>query len=168
MGNCGSAPGPGGKKSQEAPVPKLDPKMLGLSTREANAAGRFKTLQETYATMKDKMAKDDKREAEKKTPEAMHKDLMEEKTIKEQIDDVVTDLDRELKLTDKAGKAQNEMMQEMGEDNPDNKVPDVPGASAAWNKAKKEAQKKAVKETCTAFLGQELLASQQVVAEATS
>eukprot|EP01059_Diplonema_ambulator_P020733 TRINITY_DN34619_c0_g1_i1.p1 TRINITY_DN34619_c0_g1~~TRINITY_DN34619_c0_g1_i1.p1 ORF type:complete len:189 (+),score=83.18 TRINITY_DN34619_c0_g1_i1:60-569(+) len=166
MGNCGSTPGVA--KTPDAPVPKLDAKILGLSTREANAAGRFKTLQENYTAKKEKLLGDDKRSAEEKTDEGCHKTLLEDKEIQTQMNDVITDLDRELQLQDKAKKVQAEMMQEMGDDNPDNKVPDAPGASQAWEKAKSEANKKAVTEACKAFLGQELLQASKKITETTA
>ena len=87
-----------------------------------------------------------------------HKKALESEDVQEYIGRLTTELDNELGVADKAGKAQDKMMNEMGSDNPEKKVPrDVPGAEASWEAAKEEAQGKASEKVLTEVVEEFLL-----------
>eukprot|EP01059_Diplonema_ambulator_P023593 TRINITY_DN39101_c0_g1_i1.p1 TRINITY_DN39101_c0_g1~~TRINITY_DN39101_c0_g1_i1.p1 ORF type:complete len:173 (+),score=69.55 TRINITY_DN39101_c0_g1_i1:47-520(+) len=136
MGNCSGTPA--GTQQSAAPEPKLDARKLGLDCRKTRNATMFKDIQQHYAEVKEKVADDNKAKDE------VHEEVMKDKRLVYMIERFSEDMDYTYDISRTARNEQDRMLSEMGDENPERNLSDVPGARKAWDAAKAKAIKKAV------------------------
>lgn len=157
MGNCSGSPA--GKKS--APVPKLSARKMGLDCRKCRNADLFKDIQNKYLTLKAKKESD----GTNRTADGLHEEVMKDEYLVDMIERFGRDMDYDFDITRDAKREQREMLYEMGDDNPENTVDDIPGGRSAWESAKNEAVKQAVTNVTLEAVSEQLKTSAESTAE---
>eukprot|EP01064_Diplonema_japonicum_P030029 TRINITY_DN4988_c2_g1_i1.p1 TRINITY_DN4988_c2_g1~~TRINITY_DN4988_c2_g1_i1.p1 ORF type:complete len:162 (+),score=41.48 TRINITY_DN4988_c2_g1_i1:58-543(+) len=152
MGNCSGSPG----KKSDAPVPKMNARKMGLDCRKCRNADLFKQIQNKYIAVKVKHKDLSKEEAHEKT--------MEDRYLQDMIERFADDMDYDFDISRDARNEQSRMLSDMGDDNPENSIPDIPGASGAWESAKRQAIKKAVVNVTSQAVAEELKAHAESIA----
>ena len=122
----------------------------------------FINLQEAYKKAKETVKSKDA----DKSDEDVHKSVMSDKDVEIKLGHVVDAADRQFGLTSQAAKEQTKMCNEMGDQNPNNAVPDNVVAQRAWRDAKDEANSKAVEKVVTEAIEEQLKMAHETAADA--